>query len=211
MKKNYQKQLDGILENIAQHANQPPTLLLHACCAPCSSYVLEYLTEYFKITVLYYNPNIDPQEEYIRRRDELKKMIRAMGMEERIALLEGRYDSEAFFARSRGLEQEPEGGTRCRLCFVQRLEEAARQAAELGADYFTTTLTISPHKDAELINVLGMEIGAQYGVAYLCSDFKKREGFKRSIELSREYGLYRQDYCGCRFSKRIAGGKEPPR
>ncbi len=188
-KMNYQRELDRV---IAQHqrAGEVPKLLLHVCCAPCSSYCLEYLSDYFDITVYYYNPNISIKEEY-----------------DPVRLTESAYHPEEFFAAVKGLEQEPEGGLRCRECFRLRLRATAQKAKELGFDYFTTTLTISPLKNAALLNEIGAEMGAAYGVPWLWSDFKKREGYKRSIELSREYDLYRQNYCGCVFSRRSGDRK----
>lgn len=202
MKQNYQKVLERTLAAIP--AGTRPRLLLHSCCAPCSSYVLEYLSPYFDIELLYYNPNIAPADEFARRLAEQKRLVHEMGLDTRVHILESAYQPETFYQAVRGLEEEPEGGQRCTVCFRLRLEEAAQAAVRVGADFFTTTLTISPHKDAERLNQLGQEIGAAFGVAYLCSDFKKREGFKRSGQLSQQYGLYRQDYCGCVFSKKEA-------
>lgn len=225
-KRNFQKELDRILvteaagrrvsaaDSCADAADTsqcgddrngtPPTLLLHSCCAPCSSYVLEYLSQYFQITVLYYNPNIYPEEEYRKRVAEERRLIEEMGEKGvflyPVRLIEGRFDSREFYDAVRGLEQIPEGGERCAACFRLRLEEAAGIAG--GFDYFTTTLTISPLKNAQVINEIGEELAAEYHVKWLPCDFKKRNGYKRSIELSAEYGLYRQDYCGCIFSKR---------
>ncbi len=198
-RRNYQKELDRIL---AGGAGKAPSLLLHSCCAPCSSYVLEYLSAYFRITVLYYNPNIYPEEEYARRVAEQKRLIGQMPLARPVRLIEGRFDSQKFYEAVRGLESVPEGGARCRACFRLRLEEAARTAAEGGFDYFTTTLTISPLKNADCLNEIGEALSARYRVAWLPSDFKKKNGCKRSVELSAQYGLYRQDYCGCIFSKR---------
>lgn len=200
-KVNYQKELDSIIEKIKQDS-YVPTLLLHSCCAPCSSYVLEYLSEYFSITDFYYNPNIYPLEEYKTRSDELSRFIDEFDAKNKISFIEGKYEEGLFFEAVKGLEKEPEGGARCEVCFRLRLEESARLAKELGTDYFTTTLSISPLKNADLLNTLGMEIGEKYGVKYLPSDFKKKNGYLRSTELSKEYNLYRQDYCGCVFSKR---------
>lgn len=199
-KVNYQKELDGILSGLSADA-RVPRLFLHACCAPCSSYVLEYLSEYFQITVFFYNPNIGPRAEYEKRAGELRRLMDRLPMANRARLELGAYEPERFLAAVRGLEREPEGGRRCEACFRLRLEEAAVLAARGGYDYFCTTLTISPLKNAALLNQIGLELGDRYGVAYLPSDFKKREGYKRSIRLSQEYGLYRQDYCGCVFSK----------
>ena len=200
---NYQKQLDQIIQKLENGENKP-VLLLHACCAPCSSYVLEYLHKYFKILLFYYNPNINPESEYQRRVEEIRRFVKEAGYEEEIRFLEGAYEPERFFAMAKGMEDLPERGLRCRACYELRMEEAAREAARQGADYFTTTLSISPHKDARWINEIGEELSGKYGVAHLPSDFKKKSGYLRSIELSKEYGLYRQDYCGCIFSKKAA-------
>ena len=200
MKENYQKQLDEALSRIEQ-TGRTPRLLLHVCCAPCSSYVLEYLTRYFDVTVFFYNPNIAPETEYVRRLEEEKRLIREMPLPRPVQITEAPYDPERFYEAAKGLEEAPEGGARCEACFRLRLSEAARKAAELQADFFTTTLTISPLKNAELLNRIGREAGENAGVPWLSSDFKKKNGFKRSIELSAAYGLYRQDYCGCVFSK----------
>lgn len=200
VKVNYQRELDCILAGLKKDG-RVPRLFLHACCAPCSSYVLEYLSEYFDITVFFYNPNIGPQTEYDKRVAELKRLIEKMPTKYPVHLQTGNYEPQRFLAAVRGLEQEPEGGKRCAVCFRLRLEEAAKLAAENGYDYFCTTLTISPLKNAALLNQIGEETGEKYGVSYLPSDFKKREGYKRSIVLSQQYALYRQDYCGCMFSK----------
>lgn len=196
-KQNWQKKLDMIIEGLEGRK----TLLLHGCCAPCSSYVLEYLTEYFDISLLYYNPNIFPETEYLKRVEEVKRLISEMPLKSSVKLIEGRYEPKEFFEISKGLEIAPEGGERCFKCYRLRLEEAAREAAKGGFDYFTTTLSISPHKNADKLNEIGEELEKQYGVKYLYADFKKKNGYKRSIELSGIYGLYRQDYCGCGFSK----------
>ncbi len=241
-KRNYQKELDRTLEGLSG-AERVPKLLLHSCCAPCSSYVLEYLAKYFRITVFYYNPNIYPPEEFDMRAAEQERLIAEMNADidrfgaerdleadpgqdpekspdqapgqdperspERtgkatgypICFVRGDYHPETYYGAVKGLESEPEGGERCTECFRLRLTEAARQAKEGGFDYFTTTLSISPLKDAERLNRLGEEAGERYGVKFLNSDFKKRNGYQRSIELSREHGLYRQNYCGCVFSR----------
>jgi epoxyqueuosine reductase len=198
MSVNYQKVLDTEL-NMLQGT---PTLLLHSCCGPCSSYVLEYLSGYFRITVLYYNPNIYPPEEYEKRLGEERRLIGALSTQNPVALLEGEYNPSDFLSAVSGYENGPEGGARCRCCFELRLDKAAIIAKAGGFDYFTTTLSVSPHKNAELLNTLGAAAAGKYGVPYLFSDFKKRGGYKRSIELSADYGLYRQDYCGCEFSLR---------
>ena len=203
-KVNYQKELDRIIDGLGQQG-EPPRLLLHVCCAPCSSYCLEYLSEYFDITVYYYNPNISKKEEYLKRLAEEERYISVKEFKHPVKLTESNYDPQEFFDAVRGLEKEPEGGLRCRECFRLRLEASAKKAKELGFEWFTTTLTISPLKNAALLNEIGSEMGEKYGVKWLPSDFKKKEGYKRSIELSREYGLYRQDYCGCVFSRVVSG------
>ena len=214
-KRNYQKELDKVLEGL----DYRPSLLIHSCCGPCSSYVLTYLSKYFDITVLYYNPNIYPPEEFDKRKKEQKRLIEALNRDLRISdeedgisvmpegsadirFVAGDYDPEVFFEMAKGLEDVPEGGERCFKCYELRMREAAIMAKEGGYDYFTTTLSISPLKNAEKINEIGEELEREYGVKHLPSDFKKRDGYKRSIELSREYDLYRQNYCGCVFSKR---------
>lgn len=198
--RNYSKELERLIQQF-QREERVPRLLLHVCCAPCSSAVLEYLSQYFAITLLYYNPNISPREEYDKREAELKRLVSEMELVHPVDLLPCDYDGQAFVEAARGLEGEPEGGARCEVCFRLRLEYAAQEAARLHFDYYTTTLTISPMKNAPLLNQLGEEMGGKYGVAHLPSDFKKKNGYKRSVELSKEYGLYRQDYCGCAFSK----------
>ncbi|MGI6019078.1 MAG: epoxyqueuosine reductase QueH [Marvinbryantia sp.] len=199
--RNYQKELDYL---IAQNRTKQkvPSLYLHSCCAPCSSYVLEYLSEYFRITVFYYNPNIYPKEEYWKRVEEQQRLITQMPFSHSVQFAEGEFDERRFYETVRGLEKEPEGGARCEQCFRLRLAETAKRAKEAGADYFATTLTISPLKNASLINQIGEELAAEYGISWLPSDFKKKNGYKRSTELSATYGLYRQDYCGCVFSVR---------
>ena len=198
-KVNYQKTLDQTLEKLVEE-KKVPKLLLHSCCAPCSSYVLEYLSEYFEITVFYYNPNIYPESEYTKRVLEQQMLIREMKCKYTVSFMAGVYEKEKFYRMAEGLEREREGGARCFQCYRLRLEEAAKKAAEGGFDYFTTTLSISPLKNAEKLNEIGTALGETYGVLYLLSDFKKKNGYKRSVELSEEYGLYRQDYCGCQFS-----------
>ncbi len=200
-KPNYQKMLeDEIKKN--QEENKVPALLLHSCCAPCSSYCLEYLSQYFSITVFYYNPNIYPPEEYTKRVEEQRYLIEQLPARNTISFLEGAYEETRFYDTVRGLEQEKEGGARCFLCYELRLREAAEAAKRLGMDYFTTTLSISPLKNAEKLNEIGDRLEKEYGIAYLNSDFKKKNGYKRSVELSEQYGMYRQYYCGCVFSKR---------
>ncbi len=195
---NYQKQLDETLKNLNGEA---PTLLLHACCAPCGSYVLEYLTQYFKITLFYYNPNIAPEEEYRRRVAEVTRLLSELPVKYPVEFIEGKYDSFHFSEMAKGHERDPEGGERCMACYAMRLEETAKYARAGGFDYFTTTLSVSPYKNAQKLNEIGAELGKKYGVEYLCSDFKKRGGYQRSIELSHIYHLYRQNYCGCVYSK----------
>ena len=197
---NYQKELDKIIAGI-QESGEPKKLLLHSCCAPCSSYVLKYLSEYFKITLLYFNPNISPREEYDKRVAEQKRLIGAMPVKYPVIFVEGRYEPSEFYEAVKGLENEPEGGARCFVCYELRLREAARYAVKGGFDYFTTTLSISPLKDAARINEIGEKTGAEFGVKHLPSDFKKKDGYKQSVELSKEYNLYRQNFCGCVYSK----------
>ncbi len=194
MKTNYQLETDAAL---AALSGARPRLLLHSCCGPCSSYVLEYLTGYFDVTVLFYGPNIQPREEYDKRLGYQKRVLEHFGA----AYLECAYGGEAFDEAVRGLESEPEGGVRCTACFALRIGETARLAALHGFDWYCTTLSVSPHKDAERINAIGRAMGEKYNVRWLPSDFKKRGGYQRSIELSRELELYRQDYCGCLYSK----------
>ena len=197
MKKNYQIILDQELEKISS-LEKRPSLLLHSCCAPCSSYVLEYLSKYFNITVFYYNPNIFPREEFIKRAKEQEHLISQMGLD--IAIEIGDFEDSLFYETVKGLENAREGGQRCIKCFELRLSKAAEFAKKNNFDYFATTLTVSPHKNADLLNQIGQDLSQKYGVKYLFSDFKKREGYKRSIELSKIYDLYRQNYCGCKFS-----------
>ncbi|MDO4304056.1 MAG: epoxyqueuosine reductase QueH [Bacillota bacterium] len=212
MNRNYSKELDVILNNPDHRGGK---LFLHSCCAPCSSYVLEYLRSFFRITVFYYNPNITSEPEYLHRVEEQKRLIREFNSQLKktgeaeesnreaypIEIIEGDYDKELFFNRVKGLEQCPEGGERCFVCYELRLRETARLAKEMEADYFTTTLTISPLKNAVRINEIGEKLAEEFGTPFLPSDFKKKDGYKRSVELSKEYNLYRQDYCGCVFSK----------
>ncbi|MBO5055092.1 MAG: epoxyqueuosine reductase QueH [Lachnospiraceae bacterium] len=218
---NYSKELDKILSDSGNYGKH---LFLHSCCAPCSSYVLEYLRSFFCITVFYFNPNITEDEEYFRRVEEQKRLIgefnRQLSVRKDsgeslnafpIKIIEGDYRKECFFEHIKGLEQCPEGGERCFACFELRLRETALRAKEQKADYFTTTLSISPLKNAAKINEIGQKLSGEYGIAFLPSDFKKKNGYKRSVELSAEYGLYRQDYCGCIYSKleREARKKQP--
>lgn len=205
MKRNYQIELENELS-----AGAKRRLLLHACCAPCSSYVLEYLTSCFDITVYFYNPNITSREEYSKRLSELYRLVSLIPHENLIEVIDGDYEPERFLELSRGLETLPEGGARCFSCYRLRLEKTAEYyAARRGDfDYFATTLTVSPHKNAEKLNEIGFELADKYSLKWLPSDFKKREGYKRSIELSRLYGLYRQDFCGCEFSRRLKHGDD---
>jgi hypothetical protein len=198
---NYQKELDNIILKLDPEQT-PKRLLIHSCCAPCSSYVLEYLSQFFDITVLYYNPNIYPEEEYNRRVEEQQRLIDAMPHLHPIRFLKGEYQPKDYYDYVKGFEDDPEGGERCFRCYRMRLMEAAELAKQGGYDYFTTTLSISPYKNADKLNEIGDELAGEYGVSFLPSDFKKKNGYKRSIELSREYDLYRQDYCGCVFSKK---------
>ena len=202
-KVNYQKELEKLLKQLGEEQRVPSLLI--SCCAPCSSYVLEYLSEYFKITIFYYNPNIYPESEYTKRILEQQKLIRDMKFRYPVSFLAGKYDKEKFYEMAAGMEDLKEGGARCMKCYELRLTETARQAVAGEFDYFTTTLSISPMKNAQKLNEIGVRVGEEYGVKYLVSDFKKKNGYKRSIELSKEYGLYRQDYCGCEFSMRQAG------
>lgn len=200
MKQNYQILMERELARI-EASGRRPRLLLHSCCAPCSSAVLEALNRYFDIDIFYYNPNISPRSEFDRRVEELKRLVAALPHENEMNVIVGDYDAEAFMAMCKGHEADTEGGARCELCFKMRLGAAARKARELHSDCFTTTLTISPLKDAQLLNAIGQALSEEAGVPWLPSDFKKKNGYKRSCELSKEYDLYRQDYCGCVFSK----------
>lgn len=195
---NYQKETDSVIESLN---GTVPTLLLHSCCAPCSSYTLEYLSRYFSITVFYFNPNISPKAEFDKRFAEQKRLIEALPAENKISLICGDYNYDEFLNIARGYESVPEGGERCFRCYRMRLEKTAELAKQKEFDYFCTTLSISPLKNSQKINEIGFDVAEKYGVKWLPSDFKKREGYKRSIELSREYDLYRQNFCGCVFSK----------
>lgn len=198
--RNFQKELEELLKGLEK--GQPaPKLFLHSCCAPCSSYVLEYLSQYFEITVFYYNPNIYPEAEYHERAEEQKRLIGQFPAAHPITYLEGNYDTKRFYEMAKGMEQLPEGGERCFACYELRMREAALMAASGGYNYFATTLSISPLKNAQKINEIGERLEKEIGVKHLPSDFKKKNGYKRSTELSKEYGLYRQNYCGCVFSK----------
>lgn len=195
---NYQKELDKITDSLN---GDVPKLFLHSCCAPCSSYTLEYLNNYFDITVYYFNPNISPKAEFDKRYAEQKRLIEALPSKHTIKLVCGEYDYNDFLKIAKGYEDVPEGGERCFRCYRMRLESTAKLAKEQGFDYFCTTLSISPLKNSQKINEIGYEVAEKYGIKWLPSDFKKKEGYKRSIELSREYQLYRQNFCGCVFSK----------
>lgn len=196
---NYQKELEKIIDRLRRE-DRVPRLLLHSCCAPCSSYVLEYLSQYFEITVFYYNPNIYPESEYSKRIIEQQRLIDEMNVKHPVSFVAGEYEKERFYDIAKGLEDVKEGGERCMRCYELRLREAAELASKGEYDYFTTTLSISPLKNAAKLNEIGTRLGTENGVEYLVSDFKKKNGYKRSIELSREHHLYRQDYCGCVYS-----------
>lgn len=200
MKTNEQLEMEKIIAQEQQN-NNIPTLLLHSCCAPCSSYVLETLSNYFKITIFYYNPNIYPIEEYLKRKEEEQKFIKLFPSKYEIKMLDCDYDSNLFFEMAKGLENLKEGEKRCYLCYQLRMEKTAITAKENNFDYFTTTLSISPYKNSSWINKIGRSLEDKYGIHYLPADFKKKNGYKRSIELSNIYNLYRQDYCGCIYSK----------
>ena len=215
-KKNYAKELEKIIAGNGRESAHTGRVLLHSCCAPCSSYVMEYLREYFDLTVFYYNPNITEDAEYQKRVEEQKRLIgeynrqvenhclegmHSTAAARKIKVIEGDYEPACFFEMVKGLEQCPEGGERCFRCYRLRLEKTAQLAAREEFDYFTTTLTISPLKNAQKLNEIGEELAGKYGVAFLPSDFKKKDGYKRSVELSAQFGLYRQNYCGCVYSK----------
>ncbi len=197
---NYQLEMEKIIESEIKR-NRVPSLLLHACCAPCSSRVLEVLSDYFHITILYYNPNIFPEEEFDKRLVELQRLVKELKTKYPIEVYPGRYDPKEFFSMAKGHERDKEGGERCFKCYRLRLEETAKLAKEYQFDYFTTTLSISPYKNSRVLNEIGQELAKQYELNYLFADFKKKDGYHRSIELSKEYHLYRQDYCGCIYSK----------
>ena len=199
-RRNYQRELEQIIER-NQREGKVPRLLLHSCCAPCSSYVMEYLSRYFSITLFYYNPNIYPPEEYEKRVEEQARLTDCQPHLHPVTFLEGTYDPDRFFQMAKGHEKDREGGERCFGCYELRLREAAQAARDGGYDYFTTTLSISPLKNAEKLNEIGERVAEEYQMAYLPSDFKKKGGYQRSVELSREYGLYRQNYCGCVYSR----------
>ncbi len=198
---NYQRELDNLINQLTKEG-QVPSLLLHSCCAPCSSYCIEYLSQFFKVTVFYYNPNIYPDEEYLHRVEEQQRFIKAFPTKYPVEFIEGDYDKNRFYDMAKGLENEPEKGARCHKCYDLRLRRTAEVAKEKGFDFFTTTLTISPMKDSQVLNEIGGNIGEELGIKWLPSDFKKKEGYKRSTEISKEYDMYRQDYCGCVYSYR---------
>lgn len=195
MKINYDIELEKIIK---ENKGRKPKLLLHSCCGPCSSACIERLKPYFDITIYYYNPNIEPKEEYEKRKEEQKRLLKEIG---NIDFLDCDWEHEEFENIAKGLENLPEGGFRCHKCYNLRLEKTAIEALKKGFEYFGTTLTVSPYKNSQVINSIGSEISKTYNIKYLFSDFKKKNGYKRSIELSREYNLYRQDYCGCIYSK----------
>ena len=197
---NYQRELDQLIEEI-EAEGKVPTLLLHSCCAPCSSYCIEYLSQFFAITVFYYNPNIYPDEEYFHRVKEQQRFISEFPTKHPVSFIEGDFEKDRFYSEvAKGLEKEPERGARCTKCFELRLGETAKRAAAEGMDYFATTLTISPMKDVELLNSIGAAMGERYGVEYLATEFRKKNGYLRSTQISKEYDMYRQDYCGCVYS-----------
>ena len=198
MKENYQLKMEEIIHSI--DSDKAPRLLLQACCAPCSSYVLELLSNYFQITILYYNPNIYPFSEYEKRLGEVRKLIKLIKGKNPLNIMEVDYDSASFDSISKGLENEKEGGIRCHKCYYLRMEKTAKLAKECNYDFFTTTLSISPYKNAQVLNRIGEVLEEKYHVRYLYADFKKKEGYKRSIELSKQFNLYRQEYCGCKYS-----------
>lgn len=199
MKENYSQKCEEILKSMKNKKK----LLLHSCCAPCSSYVISYLTNYFDITILYYNPNIYPYEEYLKRKEEQIRLINTIDKINKLDIIDCEYDNERYKELIKGLEKEPEKGLRCNVCYELRLEKTAKIAKEQNYDYFCTTLSVSPYKNANLINEIGKKLGETYNIKWLYSDFKKKDGYKKSIELSQKYNLYRQNYCGCIYSKPI--------
>lgn len=205
-KVNYQLELDKIIDEIKQ-TNIVPKLLLHSCCAPCSSYCLSYLANYFDITIYYYNPNISPEDEYRKRVEEQKRLISELPVLHKVSFAEGVYNPDCFTDMAKGMENIPEGGARCFACYELRQREAALYAKKHGYDFFTTTLSISPHKNAQKLNEIGLKLQEEYGVRYLVSDFKKKGGYQESIRLSKEYNLYRQNYCGCIYSRQASQEK----
>ena len=199
MKENYSDMCEEILKNLTQKKK----LLLHSCCAPCSSYVISYLTKYFDITILYYNPNIFPFEEYEKRKEEQLRLINQIDKINNIDFIECNYENDIYNKLIKGLEEEPEKGKRCNVCYELRMEKTAKLAKENNYDYFCTTLSVSPHKNSNMINQIGKELEKKYQIKWLYSDFKKKDGYKKSIELSKKYNLYRQNYCGCVFTKQL--------
>lgn len=195
MKINYNLEMIRIIKDLK---GRRPSLLLHSCCGPCSTSVIDKLKEYFELIVYYYNPNIFPKEEYIRREEEQRLYLESLG----IKYILGDYETDRYESAVKGLEQEPEGGSRCRVCFKLRLDKTAKMAAELKIEYFTTTLTVSTHKNSNIINEIGLEVAKKFSVDYLMSDFKKNDGYRKSVEMSQELGMYRQTYCGCQYSKK---------
>lgn len=204
---NIQKKMDRFLANLEERS-EVPTLFLHSCCGPCSSYVISYLSDYFKITVFFYNPNISPKEEYEKRKLEQQRLIQELPTKYPVFFEEGDYEPTVFDHLSKGVEREPEGGERCTRCYAMRLSKTAQEAKKREYNFFTTTLSVSPYKNAEKLNEIGKKLGKQVGVSYLEADFKKKEGYKKSIALSKEFGLYRQEFCGCQFSKEEYDQKE---
>ena len=202
--KNYSIELEKMIQNL----KSTPTLLLHSCCAPCSSYVLNYLSKHFKITVLYYNPNISPKEEYEKRKQEQIRLIQEMPFENKVDIMDCDYDNDQFETLVKGLEEEREGGSRCFRCYRLRLEKTALLASQNHYDYFGTTLTVSPYKNSQKLNEIGYDLEQIYHIPYLYSDFKKKDGYKKSIEFSKIYHLYRQNYCGCVYSKKQSENKQ---
>ena len=196
---NYDKEMTKIIDTISE----PKKLLLHSCCAPCSSACIERLTNFFDITILYYNPNIEPYEEYLKRKKEEIRFIKEYPNIHKLDIIDCDYDNDLFLSIAAGLEEEPERGKRCLKCYNLRMEYTAKKAKELGYDYFATTLTLSPLKDSQVLNKIGYALSKKYDISYLPSDFKKQNGYKRSIELSKEYNLYRQNFCGCKYSRKV--------
>ncbi len=199
-KRNFQRETDNVILALG---SARPSLMLHSCCGPCSSYVIEYLSRHFELTVFFYNPNIHPEQEYLRRLEAQRALVEQLGA---TPLVEGEYAPKRFYNAVKGLETEREGGLRCDKCIAERMRATALRAREDGFEYFCTTLSVSPHKNAQAINMLGFELESELGVKWLPSDFKKKGGYLRSIELSKQYGIYRQDYCGCEYSKTKSDG-----
>ena len=204
LQENYSKTMEKYLRSL-KTTDLKPSLLLHSCCGPCSSVALERLADYFNVTLLFYNPNIQPEDEFLKRQSEQQKLINKMSYN--INIITPEYNEQEFLEYVKGLESLPEGSFRCQKCFELRLKRTARIAKEVNSNYFTTTLTTSPHKNTQLINQIGLNIAKDYKVEFLCADFKKKDGYKRSIELSKKYELYRQNYCGCLFSLKNVGKK----